>query len=415
MSEAVLDTNLLNPQLVVENAGPPYELFANWRSHDPVHWNPPTPTYTAEDIPGWFMKEGFWVLTRYDDVFHVSRTPALFSSYAKGPIIWDMEEQELETQRAGMMGMDPPQHTQFKRLVLGPLMGKSLQAFEPEIARAATEIIDDISMAGHCEFVFDVASKLPVYTFCVMMGIPEEDRETIFTLGNQAADQENRAQQDQDPFPALAMHAARLAEQKREQPDDSMLSRYVNGELDGERLTIEQICMFFVTIAIAGHETTRNTTVHFLRLMREYPDQCELLMSDLDKHLPNAIEEVLRFAPPVMNFKRTALEDTEVGGQAVNAGDKLCLSYPAANRDPSMFEAPDVFDITRENARKHLSFGTGVHVCLGAQLARLQLKLLLLQIYTRIPDYRLVGPPVQLNNLMFNAIMRMPIEFTPES
>lgn len=194
-----------------------------------------------------------------------------------------------------------------------------------------------------------------------------------------------------------------------------MMSMLVHGDVDGDKLPAEELCMFFVLMSIAGHETTRGTAAHFMRLMVEHPDQYALLRSDPDRYLPNAIEEVLRFSPPVIKFRRTATRDTMIGEQAVKAMDKIYLSYPAANRDPAVFPDPDRFDITRDNASRHLSFGTGPHVCLGARLARIQLKHLLKQVVTRIPDFRLADKPEFLRTIWFNAIIKMPLTFTPEA
>ncbi|MCZ0942125.1 MAG: cytochrome P450, partial [Gammaproteobacteria bacterium] len=240
---------------------------------------------------------------------------------------------------------------------------------------------------------------------------------TVFKLGNQTADTE-RTDRERETAPAfyqLFAIAQQLAEEKRRHPDDSMMSRLVHGEVDGEKLDEVNIQMFFVTLSIAGHETTRSTAAHFVRLMNEHPDQYELLRSDVDAHLPNAIEEVLRHSPPVVKFRRTVMEDTEIGGRKVAKGDKIYLSYPAANRDPSVFEDPHRFDITRPNASRHLAFGSGAHFCLGARLARHQLTALLKEIVARIPDIRPDGELEMLKSIWFNAIIRMPVAFTPES
>lgn len=410
-----LETNLADADLIPSRGGPPYELFADWRRRDPVHWNPaPDPADYHCHLPGASLDKGFWVLTRYQDVFDVSRDQGLFSSHTEGTVIWDYDLPHLEQHQAGIMAMAPEQHAQVKRLVLPPFSNQALAAFEPDIARAAREIVDGVAARGECEFVFDVASRLPVYTFCTLMGIPAGDREQIFRLGNALADTESPRRREFDPTHELFQYSARLAEEKRHNPDRSMMSAYVNGEMDGERLTEAQVAMFFVTMSIAGHETTRGTAAHFVRLMSQHPDQYELLRSDPDRYLPNAIEEVLRFSPPVIQFRRTATRDAEIGGRPIAKGDKVYLSYPAANRDPQVFADPDRFDITRANAAKHLSFGTGPHVCLGARLARIQLKLLLQQIVERIPDIRPVGEPRFLRSIWFNAIIEMPVRFTPE-
>ena len=409
------DTNLIDPDLIPRLQGPPHELFRQWRDEDPVHWNPPNEEY---DYPmlGVTLDKGFWVLTRYADVQAVSRDQKLFSSYEGGPIIWDFDDEQLALQRAAIMGMEPEQHLKAKKLVQPPFLPKPLAAFEDEIERVATEIIDSVSRKGTCEFVFDVASKLPVHTFCVLMGIPEELRDTVFKLGNATADVENTERDDPDNTASVQLMAIseQLSQQKRKNPDNSMLSEYIHGKVDGESLDPIQINMFFVTMAIAGHETTRATAAHFIRLMNDYPEQYELLKSDPDKYIPNAIDEVLRFAPPVIKFRRTAMADTEIGGQKIAKGDKIYLSYPAANRDPSVFDDPDTFDITRENAKRHLSFGIGPHICLGARLAHLQLFHLLKQIVTRIPDIRPDGEFEMLRTIWFNGIIKMPVIFTPE-
>jgi len=407
------DTNLADASLIPTLKGPPHALFAAWREQDPVHWNPPAPDYKT-DLEGAEISKGFWVLTRYDDVFEASRDQARFSSHEGGPVIWDMQPEQLAMQQAGMMGMKPEQHIAVKKMVMPPFSPRELARFEPEIEAVAKEIVDEFAPNGKCEFVFDIASRLPVYTFCKLMGIPDELRETVYKLGNATADIENRTAQADSPVFQLFAIAQELSAEKRKNPDDSMLSRIVNGEVDGQKLDDMNINMFFVTLSIAGHETTRTTAAHFLRLMQEYPDQYTLLKTDPDKYLPNAIDEVLRFSPPVIKFRRTVMEDTTIGGKAVKKGDKIYLSYPAANRDPSKFDHPDKFDIRRENASSHLAFGTGPHVCLGARLAHIQLKALLKQVITRMPDYKIVPEMKMMNSIWFNAILKMDLEFTPE-
>lgn len=415
MTQLAFDTNLADADLIPSQGGSPVELFARWREEDPVHWNP-APTDYSSPMTGAHIDEGFWVLTRYQDVWDVSRNQKLFCSHEGGPIIWDFDPDRLFTQQASMMGMQQEQHTQVKRLVMPPFAPRELAAMEPEIQSVAKEIVDGIAKKGSSEFVFDVASKLPVYTFCKLMGIPEDMRERTAELGNAAADVEAGYDGTEENSPVMKLFAlaGELAEMKRQNPDNYMMSRLVHGEVDGEKLDELNLNMFFVVLSIAGHETTRNTAGHFIRLMNEYPDQYELLKNDVEKYLPNAIDEVLRFAPPVVKFRRTVTEDTEIGGQPVKKGDKIYLCYPAANRDPSVFEDPDRFDIMRENAGKHLSFGTGPHICLGARLAHMQLKALLTEIITRIPDIRPDGEMKWLRSIWFNGVMEMPVTFTPE-
>ena len=409
-------SNLIDPTLIPRCGGPPHDLFDAWRATDPVHWNPAPENY-ASPMPGASMTRGFWVLTRHRDIVEVSRHQETFSSHEGGPIIWDLEPPQLAMQRANIMGMAPTNHMAVKKLVMPPFAPGELAAFHPEIDRVARSIVDSVAGAGKCEFVFDVASKLPVYTFCKLLGVPDRLHETVFRLGNQAADTENPARADAgSSAPAALLQIAReLVIEKRNAPDDSLMSRLVHGEVDGQQLDDNNLGMFFVTLSIAGHETTRGTAVHFMRLMNEHPDQYELLRSDVDRYLPNAIEEVLRYSPPVVKFRRTAMTDAEIGPRKVAKGDKIYLSYPAANRDPEVFPDPHHFDITRANANRHLAFGSGPHFCLGARLARYQLAALLKEIVTRIPDMRPDGELEMLNSIWFNTVIRMPVAFTPET
>jgi cholest-4-en-3-one 26-monooxygenase len=405
------DANILDPDIFPNEKGPPHALFDIWREKDPVHWNPATPAYVPT-IPASSMTKGFWVLTRYEDVFEVSRDQERFSSFDQGFVIWDLEDQELAIHRANFMGMPPDDHAAVKQVVMPAFAPRSLQAIAPELDRLAQEIVDDVAGAGQCEFVFDVASKLPVYTFCELMGIPEALRSTVVELGNAMADVETRNQHSLDPTLQLFAIAEDLSEQKRRQPDGSLMSALVHDTTLG--LTQLNINMFFVVFSIAGHETTRSTAAHFMHLMSTHPGQLELLLSDIDGHLENAIEEVLRFSSTTTNFRRTAMVDTEIGGRPVKKGDKIYMSYAAANRDPAVFENPHVFDITRANARKHLTFGTGPHVCIGARLARMELHALLKQVLTRMPDFHLGAEPQWLRSIWFNAITSLPVAFTPE-
>lgn len=409
------DTNLVDVDLIPNGKGPPLELFKQWRQSDPVHWNPaPTPGSYVSAQAGAKLDKGFWVLTRYEDVEAVSRDQDLFSSWLGSPIIWDYEPEALERQRAGMMGMDPERHSRTKRLVMPVFTQKVMNDLEPSIERVARDIVDRVAAQGRCEFVFDIASRLPVYTFCQLLGVPEADQDLIFELGNAAADTENGDSNHGQVIMRLMEYALNLAAEKIANPDDSMMSKIANGKVDGDSLDPMEVAMFFVLLSIAGHETTRSTAAHFIRLMTEHPDQYALLLNDPERYLPNAINETLRFSPPVIKFRRTATRDTVIGNQPIKAGDKIYLSYPAANRDPEVFPDPDRFDITRANASQHLSFGVGPHICIGSRLALMQLKHLLMQVITRLPDFKIDGDLTYLRTLWFSAIIDMPLQFTPE-
>ena len=405
-----INHNILDPGLYVKHQGPPHELFDLWREQDPVHWNPPTPDYEAP-LPASTMEKGFYVLTRHQDVFDVSRNPELFTPHDEGNLIWDPQGPALEQAQANFMNFLPKDHAEVKQVITPPFSPKAMMEMAPKIDEIAKEIVDEIAGKGSCEFVFDVAAKLPVFTFCELMGIPKEHRERVVELGNAIADVEERKQLDFDPAMELTTLALELSEEKRKNPDGLLFSTIVNDE----KLNLEplQIVMFFQVFAVAGHETTRSTASHFINLMNRFPEQYELLREDLDGRIDNAIEEVLRYTSTTTNFRRTTTAATEIGGVPVEKGAKIYMSYAGANRDPDVFEDPHQFDITRQNARKHLAFGTGPHVCIAARLARLQLKALLKQIVTRLPDIRVVEAE-WLRSIWFNAIIRMPVEFTPE-
>jgi cholest-4-en-3-one 26-monooxygenase len=411
MTVADMTENLLDPGLFPAEQGPPHHLFDKWRATDPVHWNPPNPHY-VNAMPGSSGVKGFWVLTRYKDVYDVSMNQELFSSHENGIVVWDFEGEELERQRANFMSMKPADHTAVKKVIMPPFMPKALNEIAPQIERLAAEIIDSVAGRGHCEFVFDVASRLPIATFCELMGIPEHYRNQVADYGNALADVESRSTHSLDPTIGLFGIAQELAAEKRRNPDGRLLSAMVNDTtLNLDPMAINQ---FFLVFAMAGHETTRSTAVHFINLMNRFPDQYALLRSDFDAHIDNAIDEVLRFTSTTTNFTRTALADTEIGGHPVRKGDKIYMSYAAANRDPEVFNDPHRFDITRDNAKRHLAFGAGPHICVGARLAKMQLRALLAQIVSRIPDIHPVGEPEWLRSVWFNAIIRMPVEFTPE-
>ena len=410
MIGAALADNLIDPDIFPADHGPPHRLFDRWRQTDPVHWNPPNPAY-AGGMPGSSGVKGFWVLTRYQDVLDVSMDQARFTSH-DGIVLWDLEGAELERQRANFMVMKPEQHAAVKKVIMPPFMPRALAELAPEVDKLAAEIVDRIAGKGACEFVFDIASILPVHTFCELMGIPPQYRDQVAGYGNDIADVESRTSISMDPMIGLFGLAQQMAEEKRRDPDGRLLSAMVNDTtLNLDPMMINQFVLVF---AMAGHETTRSTAAHFIHLMSQHPDQYALLKGDFDTHIDNAIDEVLRYTSTTTNFIRHAVADTEIGGQKVKQGDKIYLSYAAANRDPAVFADPHRFDITRANAKRHLAFGAGPHICVGARLAKMQLRALLKQIVTRLPDLHPVGEPEWLRSIWFNAIINMPVAFAPE-
>jgi cytochrome P450 len=296
-------------------------------------------------------------------------------------------------------------------LVAAGFTPKNVAAMEPMIRGHASRIIDRVRDMDDAEFVYTVAAELPMMTLCELMGVPEADWEKVFHWGNNFAMGESNEVDTHQNSMELFGYCQFLVDSKRRNPDGSMLSNYANKEIEGSRLTDLEINMFFLTLSIAGHETTRNTTAHFVRLISQHPDQRGVLLQDLPARLPNAIEEVLRCSPPVMQFRRTATQDIELRGQHIKTGDKVYLSYVSANRDEDIFTDPDRFDITRPNAADHLSFGAGPHFCIGHGLARMQLRTILDELFSARPHVATSGPPVPAPSIWLNALSAMPVEF----
>jgi len=407
------ELDLSDPELVVRSAGPPHAYLRRLRREAPVCW------HDAPSRPRGILgvTRGYWVISRHADVVHVSRHPRLFSNAQGSHLLGDMAEDDLAGMRTQLIGMDPPQHVKYRRLVQRGFTPRMVAKLEPRIRACAREIVDRVAARGECEFVEDLASELPLTLICELIGVPHEDRKKIFEWSNQlvgADDPEQQGGPDPRVFAAqMWMYSNELADRKRAAPDDTLISTYVHSEVDGEKISTVEINHFFVLLAVAGNETTRNATSHFLRVLSSHPAERARLLADLDGLLPSAIEEALRFSPPVMYFRRTATEDTEIRGVRIRAGDKLYLSYPSANRDEEVFEEPDRFDVARE-PNDHLAFGIGEHYCLGANLARMQLRCILRELLTRLPDLAPSAPPAIQHGTLIHGVKRMPVRFTPE-
>lgn len=408
------DINLTSNNDLRKAGGVPYDYFAVLRREAPVFWNPPAADgFEPFDLDD-YQQIGLWILSKYDDVDRVSKDAERFSAW-ENSVLWVDTKQNpmaLDAQRAGLLGMDPPDHTHHRRLVQPGFTPRAVAAMEPHIRSEAARVIGELADRDEAEFVFDVAAQLPMILLCELMGVSQERRAEYLALANGVANVEFNENFVADQI-NLFLLLDDIVKSVTDSPADTLLSTYINGEVDGRTLTEAEITQFFQTLSIAGHETTRNTTAHFVRLMDEHPDQKALLLEDLEGRLPNAIEEVLRYSPPVMQFCRTATEAVSIRGVDIAQGDKVYLSYISANRDEDVFDEPDRFDILRPNANRHLAFGTGAHFCLGASLARLQLRCVLGELYTRLPDISLAGDPTPMYSVWFNALTEMPVRTCP--
>lgn len=407
------DVDLFDPESYVR--GLPYDYFAVLRREAPVHWQPPPPPERAHDGLGVPITEGFWAITKYDDVAHISRTPEIFSSSLGSSNLHDAPPDLLAQYREIMINMDPPRHARFRRLVSGAFTPRAISTLEASIRAHAQQVVDGIVGRGECEFVTDVARELPLVLICELLGFPVEDRHRVFEWSNRmiggddseyVSDPADREQASVEFY----VYNAEASEQKRARPDETLLSALVNGEVDGESLTPHEVNSFVLLLAVAGNETTRNATSHGVRLLSEHPDQAALLATDVERYLSGFVEEVLRFSPSVIHFRRTTTEATEIRGVRLAAGAKVAIFYPSANRDEEIFDNSDSFDITRD-PNPHLAFGFGQHFCLGASLARMQLRSIFREVVGRLPELQLAAPPRRLRSNFIHGIKEMRVGY----
>jgi cholest-4-en-3-one 26-monooxygenase len=386
--------------------GVPYETFRRLRAEAPVAWHP------ERNGPG------FWVVSKWADVRAVSLDQSTFSSSKGGVMLRELSDGQIEAQREMLISMEPGRHGKHRRLVSGTFAPKLIRALEPRLRAVVTRTLDAVGPRGACDFVTDVACELPVIAICELLGVPLEDRGRIVEWSNamiglddpEYADETNRG-----PLAAmqLAMYAQELAEKRRAEPRDDIVSELLRAEVDGERLSQAEFNAFVLILAVAGNETTRNLISAGLWLLCEHPAERARVQSDLTM-LPTAIDEMLRYHPPVLHFRRTAMRDVELRGQTIRDGDKVVVWYVSANRDEEVFPDADRFDVGR-TPNDHLSFGFGPHFCLGAALAHLEARVMFEELFQRLPDVALAGPPVRLRANHIHGIKHLPVRFTPEA
>jgi cytochrome P450 len=394
--------------------------FATLREQRPVAW---FEAPDVGDIPGLEAGSGYWALTRHADVLEASRNPELFSSDSSrgGTQIIDLPAEYSEF-FTSMISMDDPRHARLRGLISAGFTPRMLGRIEQAVERAAREVVDSVIEKGECDFVLDVASPFPLMIICDMMGIPRSQLDFVFDRSNiiLGAGDPDYVADVQDMVVAQLTAGAELAQLMEElrteriaKPTDDITSVLVNAEVDSERLTAQELSSFFVLLAVAGNETTRTAISQGFKALHDNPDQKRLWMDDFDGLNATAIEEIVRWATPVIHFRRTVTRDTVIGGQAVKEGDKVVMWYNSANRDEDVFERPFDFDLAR-SPNEHLGFGgPGPHFCLGANLARREITVLFRELFSRMPDIRPTGDPDRLLSFFINGLKRMPAEFTP--
>jgi methyl-branched lipid omega-hydroxylase len=388
--------------------------FAALREHEPVSFFP------EPDI-GLPRGPGFWALTRLDDLAEASRNAGVFAS-GKGATNVVDQPPEFREFYGSMINMDDPRHARLRRIVSRGFTPKRLAVLTDEVQRTARAIVDDVIDQGECDAVSAISARLPLKIVCDMMGVPASQYGFVFDRSNiilGPADPEYVAETE-NIVTALLQAGNDLAELMRdlgrhrvENPTDDVTSALVNAEIDGERLTPDELASFFILLVVAGNETTRNAISWGLHLLTEHPEQRAAWLADIDGVTPTAVEEIVRWASPVIYMRRTLATDAVLGGQQMREGDKIALFYWAANRDPAHFRDPDAFDV-RRSPNPHVGFGgAGPHFCLGAHLARREMTVMFRELLTRVPDVAATAPPQRLTSMFINGIKRLPVAFTP--
>jgi cholest-4-en-3-one 26-monooxygenase len=358
------------------------------------------------------------VVTKYQDVIDVERDPKTFSS-ARGGALLDDQGEGTELM---MLNQDPPQHTRLRNLVARGFTPKVMKGLEPHIRDAARQIVDRVASRDDVvDFVPNLAAELPLVVIAELLGIPYEDRHKVFEWSNRlvgAADPEYAGTEESGPpinaSIELYAYAQSLADDRRARPMDDIVTTLITAELDGEKLSDIEFNVFVLLLAVAGNETTRNLISGGMLALMEHPDQRDRLVADLDGLLPSAVDEMLRWVSPVQYFRRTATVDTELRGVPIRAGQKVTIWYGAANRDEDVFPQAHEFDVGRA-PNEHVAFGgRGPHYCLGASLAKLEIRVMFEEILGRLPDMRLAGEPERLRSTLISGIKHLPVQFTPE-
>jgi len=364
--------------------------------------------------------DGAWAVTNHADILHMSRHPELFSS-AQGIVVMDQPMQIVEY-FSSMIAMDDPRHARLRRIVSAGFTPRMLKRLEDSVQQLASAIVDEIIERGECDFVVDVAARLPLKIVCDLMGVPDSQLQFVFDRTNVilGAGDPEYTPEGTDILTALLTAGQELsqlmdevAEAKRGGDGTDLTSMLVNADLEDDRLTHADLASFFILLVVAGNETTRNAIAWGLQLLTDHPEQRQIWTDDFEGVAGTAVEEIVRIASPVTYMRRTATQDLELHGTQIQAGDKLAMFYLAANRDEAVFDDPLRFDV-RRSPNPHVGFGgPGPHFCLGAHLARREITVMFRELFQRMPDIHAAGPPELLLSSFIHGIKHLPAEWTP--
>ena len=388
--------------------------FATLRRESPITF------FEVVEMAGFPSGPGHWALTTYDDVHYASRHPEIFSSSPTSTSLSDVPA-EISEFFGSMITLDDPRHLRLRTIVNRAFTPKVVARIEDSVRARARRLVADMIANhpdAHADFVAEVSGPLPLQIICDMMGIPDEDEEKVFHWTNvMLGVGDNEASGEFDEVIKVVMESAEygvaLAEERRARPGDDLTTNLVQAEVDGERLTSAEIASFFILLSAAGNETTRNAISHGMVALTRYPEQRDNWWTDFDGVAGTAVEEIIRWASPVIFMRRNLTEDIEMRGIQMKAGDKVSMWYNSADRDESKFDNPWLFDVTRD-PNPHIGFGAGgAHFCLGANLARREIRVLFDELYRQIPDVVAVEEPAILHSAFIHGIKRLPVEWTP--
>jgi cytochrome P450 len=390
----------------------PYAMFDWLRQNDPVRWY------------DWPHGKGYWAITRHDDLVAVHKDTKTFSSETGATALEDLAPDAIEA-RKSMIDTDPPRHTRLRALVNREFTPRAVSAYENLLRELTRVILDEALPLGEFDFVEHVAAPLPIQVLCRILGVPPEDNLLLIDWGDRMIGSTDPAMSDMSyehpdsdayrllPFrsPAaveLWRYGHGIAEQRRAEPADDIVSKLVHAEIDGERLTPREFDVMFLLLVVAGNETTRQAIAHGMLALMEHPEELRRLRDD-PSLMPTAVDEIIRWATPVLHFRRTATCDVELRGQTIREGDKVVTWYISANRDELVFDDPYRFDVGRR-PNDHVSFGRGgPHFCLGAHLAKLEVKVMFEELLPRLQSIEPAGPPERIRTNFTNAFRAMPV------
>lgn len=385
----------------------PVEEFATLRRTAPVWW-----CAQPDATSGGFRDGGYWVVSKYEDVKEISRSPEIYSSAQKGAIIRlpdDVTPEQIELTGAMLINMDAPKHAKIRRIVSKGFTPRAVEGLRAALTERAARIVHEAKRTGGGDFVQQVACELPLQAIAELLGVPNDDRHKLFEWSNQTLNYDDPEYGDATAaFTEILGYAWNMAEQRRACPVDDIVSQLVHADVDGEALGSDEFGFFVILLAIAGNETTRNAITHGMKAFVDHPEQWELYREQRPRTAP---DEIVRWATPVNAFQRTAAQDTELGGQQIKQGQRLGIFYSSANFDEDAFENPFTFDILRD-PNPHVGFGgTGAHYCVGANLARLEIDLMFNAIADAMPEISQVADPVRLRSGWINGIKNWQVRY----